>query len=153
MEEHCLVGNGKLESVDYKDSFIGTYPRSPCRYGVLARLYLFLLIGSSYQLGQVVTGTYNCLCLLTGSYFIHFFRTCPPHHRLGPAHDLLWLPRPILERFICAHGLLTYKICTESSYTDVQSLLTSKQLEGRQGQCGFSFECLPGGTQDLAGIL
>lgn len=151
MEEYCLVGNGKLESVNYKDS--RNLSAISLQIRCFSSLVFVFLIGSSYQLGQVVTGTYNCLCLLTGSYFIHFF--AHPHRIIG--QDRLTtscgLPRPILERFICAHGLLTYKICTESSYTDVQSLLTFKQLEGRQGQCGFSFECFPGGTQDLAGIL
>lgn len=40
----------------------------------------------------------------------------------------------------------SHKICTESAYTDVQSLF--KQLESRQGQLGFSFESLPCSTQD-----
>lgn len=42
-------------------------------------------------------------------------------------------------------------ICTESTYTEVQCLLTFKQLQGRQGQSSFRFQCLPG-TQDLASI-
>lgn len=45
----------------------------------------------------------------------------------------------------------SHKICTESTYTEVQSLLTFKQLEGREGQFSFSFQCFPG-TQDLASI-
>lgn len=47
------------------------------------------------------------------------------------------------------------KICIESTYTEVQSLLTFKHLEGRQagrqGQFSFSFQCLPG-TQDPAAL-
>lgn len=105
MEEHCLVGNGKLESVDYKDSKI--LSAISLQIWCFTTFVFVFLIGSSYQLGQVIPGTYNCLCLLTGSYFIHFF--AHPHRIIG--QDRLTtscgLPRPILERFICAHGLLT----------------------------------------------
>lgn len=107
-------------------------------------LVFVFLIG--LQLPARVSYPRDSNCLFR-TYRIHWFWT--GSHTVSGG-----LPQPIPEH---SSVLMAFsrKICIESTYTEVQSLLTFKHLEGRQagrqGQFSFSFQCLPG-TQDLAGI-
>lgn len=103
-------------------------------------LVFVFLIG--LQLPARVSYPRDSNCLFR-TYRIHWFWT--GSHTVSGG-----LPQPIPEH---SSVLMAFsrKICIESTYTEVQSLLTFKHLEGRQagrqGQFSFSFQCLPG-TQD-----